>query len=124
MVVSALFVYIFYGFIIFFILYLIVLVLELGSGNRLASNFRLYLDEQILAIFKMISAHLEKAECVAMDSLGIVQEEIFSPVTDPVQRQYGKIKIMKSGRIELKQKPRTKVSLHLRKLKSMREGEK
>ena len=117
------FIYIFFGFAALVFVYLSVLAIELYSGNRVASNFRLYLDEKIryfldesLELFGLINTKRVRA-------LKVADEEIFIPIVRPIKEQYHKYQTLRTGKRNVLSS-KTKVSLYLRKLKKLKDKNK
>lgn len=98
------------------LLYVLMLFLEVTKGNRVASDFRLYLDEKVLDIIR----RLNKRIYLVYNSFEFGKDVFKTDIIDPVKQPFLDTKIkytsLKNGEFQLKERPVSKASTHIKKL--------
>ena len=98
------------------LLYIGLVALEVGHGNRVASEIRLYLDQKILAAVRKVFACKEAVSHRYSQGNSMLGGTIAEVIPASVARTQKKMYILKTGRVEVSKGYEKNVSSHLQTL--------
>ena len=101
---------------IFSVSYVGMITIEVRTGNRILSNFRLYLDEKLLLLLQRIAWYIKKLFMWYERGTIAVESDIINPIAKPIHKTKNSYKTLKTGEIKLKRKPLSRISPYLREL--------
>ena len=108
-----------YSFIItsgFAVVYVILIVLETHHDNRVASDFRLYLDEKMVRFFVFLRRYLGIVGSVYERGSDAVESDLIDPITDPISETQKKYRTLKTGKLKIRRRSVSRTSPYLQNL--------
>ena len=96
--------------------YAALVVLETNYGNRFASDFRLYLDQKLLALIQNILGRVQVVQGVYRKGSNAIENEIIDPIAKPIKKTKKRYDTLRTGKVQIRSQPLTALSPYLRKL--------
>jgi len=87
------------------LMYIVLIALELNHNNRIASNFRLYLDTKISLLLKEVFSFLRSILKKYEDGVSTFESDIINQISRPFSNTQKKYKIMKTGIMDIRDNP-------------------
>lgn len=101
------------GFVLF---YLALVSLETQYNNRVASDFRLYLDQKLIKFSRKLLPHVKMVGAVYERGADAVEEDLIEPITGPFSKIKQQYHTMKVGESAITQVSVSETSDYLQKL--------
>ena len=101
------------------ILYIIIITAEVKRGVRLAKKPRQYADQKIKAVLRQIGRKVSFVNTLYERGIDEVEKDLVDPVTRPITETQQKYETLRTGRREMVNTNKKKVSTHLQKILEM-----
>ena len=104
--------------------YVVLVLLESNYSNRVASDFRLYLDTKMVALVRYMQRYMRIADSLYKRGSGAVEADLIDPLTMPITETQKQYTIIKTGEKKIRKAPISRISPYLRDLIDVRDQEK
>lgn len=96
--------------------YVLLIVLEVNHGNRVASDIRVRLDEKIMSMVDFLKKYLAVADRIYEKGSDAVESDLIDPIAAPIGETRKKYQTIKTGEMKIRKTPASKISPYLRRL--------
>ena len=99
-----------------FLLFIFILYIEQETENRFLSDLRLHFDQWVIRVWERFSIRRQLFFATYATAINPIEENINYPVSKKMKDISSSVRKMKSGHLDIKQKPKRNSSLFIRKM--------